>query len=186
MHAPLKLCMVLTHGPRHFFVRVHVSCCSCLCIATDPSLIPSSFSQHIPSSSQLHSSSSQRCPSTTRYSPEPGPAKTSNPLSLPSPDPSRQSVLSVKVPPDSNTANQKRPAEEKPVASAPLLQKMKLSDKQEMSAPKGGTTIDPWSDENYWKSCDDGNRSPYFWERTFMNEPEEDTKKEQDSNCKTQ
>ena len=169
-------------------MRVHVYGCSSLCIATDPSLILSSLSQQNPSSSQLHSSSSQRCRSTIRYSPEPGPAKTSNPLSLPSPDPSRQSVLSVKVPLDSNTVNQKRPAEEEPVASAPLL-KMKLSDKQEMSdrnAPKGGTTIDPWSDENYWKSCDDGNRSPYFWERTFMNEPEEDTKKEQDSNCKTQ
>ena len=100
-------------------------------------------------------------------------------------------MLSIKVPPVDNTANQKQPAttaEEKPVPSAPLL-KWKFGDKQESSgrnAPKVGTSMDPWSDENYWKNGDDGNRSPYFWERTFMNEPEQDTGKEQDSNCKTQ
>ena len=74
------------------------------------------------------------------------------------------------------------------MASAPVW-KWNFDDKQESSsrnAPKVGTTTDPWSDENYWKNCDDGNRSPYFWERTFMNEPEEGVKKEQDSNCKTQ
>ena len=176
-------------------------------IATDPSLIPSSFSQHHADSSQHHSNSSQyhpnssqqslslsqHCHSVSRCSPEPGPAKTSpNPINLPSsPEPYRQSVLSIKVPPDSNTANQKRSAstlKEKSVASAPVL-KWNFDDKQELSgqnAPKIGTTTDPWSDENYWKNCDDGNRSPYFWERTFMNEPEEGVKKEQDSNCKTQ
>ena len=157
----------------------------CFFLFIDSSLIPSS------SSSQKIPSSSQHCPSVTRYSREPGPAKISNPLCLSSSDPCHQSVLSIKIPPNSNTANPKQPAttaEEKPLASAPVL-KWNLGDKQESSsrcAPKAGTTLDPWSDENYWKNCNDGNRSPYFWERTFMNEPEEDTKKEQDSNCKTQ
>jgi hypothetical protein len=102
-------------------------------------------------------------------------------------------VLSIKVPPDSNIANQKRFAtttEEKGDSSAPVL-KWNFGDKQESSgcrnAPKVGSSMESWSDENYWKTSDDGgNRSPYFWERTFMNEPGEDTKREQDSNCKTQ
>ena len=145
-----------------------------LCNTTDPSLIPSSsLSQHNPSS---------------RSSPEPGPSKTSNPLSLPSPHPAHKSVLSIKIPPDSNTStgNQRRvtTADTKPVASAPVTKWNFGEELSGRNAPNGRGAM--WSDENYWKNCDDGNRSPYFWERTFMNQPEEDTKKEQDSNCKTQ
>ena len=72
------------------------------------------------------------------------------------------------------------------MASAPVVKRKLGEESNSRDAPKGVASKDLWLDENYWKNSNDGNRSPYFWERTFMNEPEVDTKKEQDSNCKTQ